>query len=74
MDERVSGRPVTPQDLHAGAVNTVDPRAISSVASRPAPGGAPSASTSRAGCPASAAARLRSACPFPAAASTAAAT
>jgi hypothetical protein len=51
---RNSGLPVRPQTAHAGGVRAVEPRAISSAASRPASGGAPEVSA--AGSAASAAA------------------
>ncbi|KLL12437.1 hypothetical protein BL254_23810 [Protofrankia sp. BMG5.30] len=58
---RVSGRSARPQTEHAGA-GRAEPRAISSVTSRPTAGGAPV--DSAAGPAASASARLRSAAPF----------
>jgi len=67
---RNSGLPVRPQTAHAGGVMAVEPRAISSAASRPASGGAPEASA--AGSAASAAARRDIASLVGAAVSTAA--
>jgi hypothetical protein len=68
----VSGRPVQPQTTHLGAFTVVEPRAISSVTSRPIAGGAPTVSAS--GSASSAVARLRHTAGLVATAATAAAT